>query len=216
MQHSAARPVVSGRHTRRCVCEATRQHCSPARRALLALLPAALVLPARAYSNGRSDDNDFTLTASGLRYLDVRVGTGDSPKPGDMVSVHWSGFTSGYQGKRIDNTSVRDEPFDWRLGDGTAIAAFEEAVLSMKAGGVRRVEVPGENPALSYPRDRALRFTNELFDKDLKTYRYRVGPQPAELGGQRALDFVLDNDTLQPFNRTLLFDIKLLAVRKRR
>ena len=44
----------------------------------------------------------------------------------------------------------------------------------------------------------------------------RYGPQPAELGGQRALDFVLDNTTLRPFNRTLLFDIKLLAVRKQR
>jgi hypothetical protein len=43
-----------------------------------------------------------------------------------------------------------------------------------------------------------------------------VGPQPAELGGQRALDFVLDNSTLRDFNRTLLFDIKLLAVRKAR
>jgi hypothetical protein len=42
----------------------------------------------------------------------------------------------------------------------------------------------------------------------------RVGPQPLELGGQRALDFVLDNPTLQDFNRTLLFDIKLLSVRK--
>lgn len=44
--------------------------------------------------------------------------------------------------------------------------------------------------------------------------RYRVGPQPAELGGQRALDFVLDNPTLQDFNRNLVFDIKLLAVRR--
>lgn len=42
----------------------------------------------------------------------------------------------------------------------------------------------------------------------------RYGPQPIELGGQRALDFVLDNGTLQDFNRTLLFDIKLLTVRK--
>lgn len=50
-----------------------------------------------------------------------------------------------------------------------------------------------------------------------QTYnRYRVGPQPKELGGQRALDFVLDNDTLQDFNRTLLFDIKLLSVRPAR
>jgi hypothetical protein len=44
----------------------------------------------------------------------------------------------------------------------------------------------------------------------------RFGPQPAELGGQRALDFVLDNPTLQDFNRTLLLDIKLLSVRKAR
>ena len=45
--------------------------------------------------------------------------------------------------------------------------------------------------------------------------RYRKGPQPAELGGQRALDFVLDNDTLRDFNRDLLYDIKLLAVYRR-
>ena len=44
--------------------------------------------------------------------------------------------------------------------------------------------------------------------------RYRLGPQPHDLGGQRALDFVLDNPTLQPFNRTLLIDISLLSVRK--
>ena len=31
--------------------------------------------------------------------------------------------------------------------------------------------------------------------------------------GQRALDFVLDNATLKPFNRTLLFDVRLDAVR---
>lgn len=37
--------------------------------------------------------------------------------------------------------------------------------------------------------------------------------QPSELGGQRALDFILDNSTLSATNRTLLLDIKLLAVR---
>lgn len=47
----------------------------------------------------------------------------------------------------------------------------------------------------------------------LSLHRYRYGPQPKELGGQRALDFVLDNPTLNDTNRTLLFDIKLLAVR---
>ena len=45
--------------------------------------------------------------------------------------------------------------------------------------------------------------------------RYRKGPQPKDFDGERALDFVLDNPTLRDFNRTLLFDIKLLSVRKR-
>lgn len=75
----------------------------------------------------------------------------------------------------------------------------------MHVGGVRRIEVPGARPELSYSRDRSERFVGG--------FKYRQGPQPADLGGQRALDFVLDNPTLQDFNRTLLFDIKLISVR---
>lgn len=80
----------------------------------------------------------------------------------------------------------------------------------MKVGGLRRIEISGEKPELSYPRDGKERFVEDAFD----TYRY--GPQPPDLGGQRALDFVLDNPTLQDFNRTLLFDIKLLSIRQSR
>lgn len=43
--------------------------------------------------------------------------------------------------------------------------------------------------------------------------RYARGPHPHDFDGQRALDFVLDNSTLQDFNRTLLIDIKLLNIR---
>lgn len=35
-----------------------------------------------------------------------------------QVEVHWSGYTAGYQGKRIDNTSVRDEPYRFQVGSG--------------------------------------------------------------------------------------------------
>ena len=94
-----------------------------------------------------------------------------------------------------------------------AIGAFDEAVRGMRAGGIRRIEVPGAVETLGYARDRKERFTDELISPDLKLYRYRRGPQPVELGGQRSLDFVLDNPTLRDFNRNLVFDIKLLAVR---
>lgn len=157
----------------------------------------------------------FIATPSGLKIQDVRAGEGATPQPGDQVSVHWSGYTKGYQGKRIDNTSVRDEPYTFILGSGQTIPAFEEAVSSMKVGGIRRIEVPGDRPALGYSKIRSERFTDELISPDLKIFKYRKGPQPAELGGQRALDFVLDNTTLQDFNRDLLFDIKLLSVYRR-
>ena len=178
---------------------------------------AALFAPAaEAYATKRDDDGDFVTTDSGLRILELRPGTGDMPRKGDTVVIHWDGYTSGYQGKRIDNTSVRDEPYEFVLGGDSTIAAFDEAVSRMRPGAVVRVEVPGEVPGLSYPIDRKQRFTDEVLDSNLKTYRYRKGPQPAELGGQRALDFVLDNRTLQDFNRTLLFDIRLLSVRRKK
>lgn len=60
--------------------------------------------------------DDFTTTPSGLKYLDLRVGDGATPQPGDTVVIHWAGYTKGYQGKRIDNTSVRDEPYEFKLG----------------------------------------------------------------------------------------------------
>ena len=106
--------------------------------------------------------------------MDIRAGAGSTPKKGDTIVVHWSGYTKGYQGKRIDNTSTRDEPYIFKLGAGEAIAAFEEAVATMQPGGVRRVEVPGEKPELGYSLDRNVRFTNEYF-RDKKIFRFRFG-----------------------------------------
>ena len=164
-----------------------------------------------------------------------RVGIGKTPQPGDTCVVHWAGRTKNYQAKRIDNTSLRDEPYRFVLGAHAAIPAFEEAVAGMRAGGLRRVEVPGERPELSYPRDRRERFESGFrcggvgfgarrrmrgcnLCRQMRgcavpptrpppppaargSRRYRYGPQPKELGGQRALDFVLDNETLAPTNR---------------
>ncbi|KXZ50083.1 hypothetical protein GPECTOR_18g60 [Gonium pectorale] len=159
---------------------------------LLAAESAVAMSAAAASWPGAASADDFVTLPSGLKVLTIRYDP------------------------RIDNTSVRDEPYEFKLGAGQAIPAFELAVQNMRAGGISRVEVPGDRPELGYPLDRSQRFTGELISPDLKIYKYRYGPQPAELGGQRALDFVLDNATLRDFNRTLLFDIKLLAVRRPR
>mmetsp|Transcript_25968 Transcript_25968/g.85397 ORF Transcript_25968/g.85397 Transcript_25968/m.85397 type:complete len:219 (-) Transcript_25968:1273-1929(-) len=180
------------------------------RGALLGVATAAATLSASATRPPPALADDFTVTPSGLRFLDIRPGDGAVPEAGDTVVIQWSGYTSGYQGKRIERSTDREEPYEFKLGAGTVIPAFEEAVGSMKVGGIRRMEVPGDLPELSYPRKREERFV------DATGLRYRYGPQPDQFDGQRALDFVLDNPTLKPFNRTLLFDVRLLAVRKRK
>ena len=160
-----------------------------------------------------SHADDFVESKSGLRYFDIKLGQGETPTVGDTCIVHWAGYTEGYQGKRRGNSSIRDEPFEFVLGKNQAIPAFEEACLGMAVGGIRRIQIPGNHPELSYARDRSKRFSSED-SGDSGFFRYAKGPQPFDLGGQRALDFVLDNNTLQDFNRTLLFDVKLLNIRK--
>ena len=146
-------------------------------------------------------DKPFVQSPSGARFADLREGTGATPQPGQTVVVEWVGYTSGYQAKKIESTRETDAPYAFKLGAGEAIPAFEEAVSQMRVGGIRRIEIPGElEEKLAYSRD--------------PSQRYAVGPVPQTLGGRRALDFVLDNRTLKDFNRTLLFDIRLSAIRK--
>ena len=191
----------------------------PSRRAVaLAPVAAALLAPLVAHpdparadtectecSNSNSSlapgDKPFVQSPSGARFADLREGTGATPQPGQTVVVEWVGYTSGYQAKKIESTRETDAPYAFKLGAGEAIPAFEEAVSQMRVGGIRRIEIPGElEEKLAYSRD--------------PSQRYAVGPVPQTLGGRRALDFVLDNRTLKDFNRTLLFDIRLSAIRK--
>lgn len=41
----------------------------------------------------------------------------------------------------------------------------------MRVGGIRRLEILGEIPALSYPRKASQRFTDELISPDGQIYR---------------------------------------------
>lgn len=42
---------------------------------------------------------DYTETASGFQYKDLRLGTGPTPNIGDTVVVDWDGYTIGYYGR---------------------------------------------------------------------------------------------------------------------
>lgn len=86
--------------------------------------------------------NKVVTTESGLKYEDIKVGTGASPKVGDMVSVHYVGTFE--DGSKFDSSRDRGTPFRFRLGMRQVIPGWDEGVATMKIGGQRRLIVPGK------------------------------------------------------------------------
>jgi peptidylprolyl isomerase len=80
-------------------------------------------------------------TPSGLRYIDLVVGTGASPKKGQTVTVHYTGWLTN--GKKFDSSRGRS-PFEFRLGRGEVIAGWDEGVATMKVGGKRKLTIPAK------------------------------------------------------------------------
>ena len=81
-------------------------------------------------------------TASGLKYTDHVEGTGETPKPGQTVTVHYTGTLT--DGKKFDSSKDRDEPFSFTIGIGQVIKGWDEGVMTMKPGGKRKLTIPPE------------------------------------------------------------------------
>jgi FKBP-type peptidyl-prolyl cis-trans isomerase len=80
------------------------------------------------------------VTPTGLAYIDLLQGTGAMAKPGDKVTVHYTGtFTDG---RKFDSSVDRIEPFTFTLGAGQVIKGWDEGVAAMKVGGKRKLMIP--------------------------------------------------------------------------
>jgi FKBP-type peptidyl-prolyl cis-trans isomerase len=79
-------------------------------------------------------------TASGLRYLDQTVGTGEVAVAGKTVTVHYTGWLES--GKKFDSSVDRGQPFSFPLGAGRVIKGWDEGVEGMKVGGKRKLTIP--------------------------------------------------------------------------
>jgi peptidylprolyl isomerase len=94
---------------------------------------------------GKMAKQDTVTTASGLKYIDIKVGNGATPKAGQTVEVHYTGWLT--DGKKFDSSKDRNTPFSFPLGQGRVIKGWDEGLSTMKVGGVRKLIIP---PALGY------------------------------------------------------------------
>jgi FKBP-type peptidyl-prolyl cis-trans isomerase len=109
----------------------------------------AAVLLAGCGGGGGSTTSPSGITT--LQTADLQPGTGVGAAVGDVVVVNYTGwlFDKGKadnKGTQFDSTSGKT-PFTFILGAGEVIPGFEQGVLGLKVGGMRRVTIP---PDLAY------------------------------------------------------------------
>ena len=82
------------------------------------------------------------MTNAGLQVEKLQSGTGPTPKTGDMVSVHYTGWLTN--GKKFDSSVDRGEPFEFVLGRGQVIRGWDAGVATMQVGDKVRLTIPPE------------------------------------------------------------------------
>ena len=90
---------------------------------------------------GPAGSGKVVTTPSGLKYEDVKVGTGPAAKAENSVTVHYTGTFE--DGTKFDSSRDRNDPFIFTLGRDAVIQGWHEGVAGMKKGGRRKLTIPG-------------------------------------------------------------------------
>ena len=111
------------------------------------ILAVAVTLTSAIFTPGRAQP--VMTKPDGLQIIDLKVGTGAAPKPGQTVVVHYTGwlYEDGKKGKKFDSSLDRGQPFEFPIGQHQVIAGWDEGVATMKVGGKRTLIIP---PGLGY------------------------------------------------------------------
>ena len=122
---------------------------------------------------GCSDSPTSPTNNASYSQTDLLQGTGTDAQAGKVLSVHYTGWffnesAPNQKGVQFDSSRGGD-PFTFTLGLGSVIAGWDQGVVGMRVGGIRRLVVP---PSLAYggvrsgpiPANATLLFEIELLD----------------------------------------------------
>jgi peptidylprolyl isomerase len=116
------------------------------RRALAAFAVVAAMAAGQTFTAVAARAADEVTTPSGLRYTDMKVGSGATARAGQTAVVHYTGwlYQGGKKGAKFDSSRDRGQPFAFPLGAGRVIRGWDEGVAGMKVGGQRTLVIPPE------------------------------------------------------------------------
>jgi len=82
------------------------------------------------------------MTSTGLQIEKLAEGTGATPKTGDRVTVHYTGWLT--DGSKFDSSVDRGQPFVFTIGRGQVIGGWDQGVATMKVGDKVKLTIPPE------------------------------------------------------------------------
>jgi len=132
---------------------------------------ALLILMLAPLANVAAADSMQT-TPAGARYRDLQPGSGESAAPGDIATMHFTGWLDdrGSKGREIYNSRREGTPVSFVIGTARVMPGWNDGIIGMQPGGRRLLLLP---PALGYgakgvqeivPPDASLIFIIELLD----------------------------------------------------
>ena len=105
---------------------------------------------------GCAKSSDVVTLKSGVKYTEVKVGTGVEAKNGDLIEIHFKGWvikdsSNIFSDWSVDSTKKTDliadsyamnQPIKFVLGTESFIKGSEEGIVGMKTGGQRTIVIP--------------------------------------------------------------------------
>lgn len=88
------------------------------------------------------NEADLQSNENGLEYFVHEESDGEQPARGDTISVHYSGYLE--DGTMFDSSTLRDQPFEFQVGEGQVIPGWDEGLLDMSVGEKRTLVIPPE------------------------------------------------------------------------
>ncbi|KAL3931524.1 MAG: hypothetical protein SGBAC_011267 [Bacillariaceae sp.] len=184
------------------------------RSAIISIPAAAAVLFGSIDDAKAAGPNGLPLqtAASGLKWADAKMGSGQPVQNGASVSIDYSMASTVGRQPQIYTTKDKGTPYRWKLGDGSTIPGIEEAILGTKdgdvtpmlPGGIRRVVIPSK-----------LGYQSILSESKPKCVEGQdIGPIPpknSDGGYQRWYQFYCNPRI--PYQPDIVMDIKLYGKR---
>lgn len=165
-----------------------------ARRDLLSSIvsSSAFFIPGVARGDEENGDGGLPVvkTSSGLKYIDLKPGSGPSPQYGQLVTVAYTAYIKLPQNSKNYPTEPqqfdKDDGYLFKHGNGRIIAGVDEGIHTMKLGGTRRLLIP---PKLGY-------------------VAVGLGPQPDVFWNRAKLDKLLDQ-MVELAGGTVIYEVTL-------